>query len=126
MTPYSPQLRGTLDRLSHCHGTCLSMAVNHCLALGGEHARPQHMRLMLDCVDICALARDAVLRKSQFHTSILALCAEICGTCGKACDELGQMEECAAACRACMEACRQAARLDHAGTLTAAERITPG
>jgi hypothetical protein len=125
MSPYSAQLQDNLRKLSDCHGTCLSMALTHCLEMGGEHARPQHLRLMLDCADICALARDAILRKSQFHTSILTLCADICETCAKACEALGQMDDCVAACRACMTACRTSARLDHAEILNMAERLAP-
>jgi hypothetical protein len=34
----------------HCHAICLSTAMTHCLEMGGEHARPQHLRLML-CLD---------------------------------------------------------------------------
>jgi hypothetical protein len=125
MTPYSPQLQDTLGKLSHCHDMCLSMALTHCLEMGGEHARPQHIRLMLDCVAICDTARDAILRKSQFHSGILSLCADICETCAAACASLGQMEDCVAACRACMKACREAARQDHAEIITAAERVVP-
>src|SRR3569623_1284761 len=112
MTPYSPQLQDTLHKLSQCHDLCLSMAMTYCLERGGDHARPQHIRLMMDCETICALAHDAILRKSQFHTGILTLCADICETCGQACAALGQMEACVAACQACTDACRQAARLD--------------
>lgn len=122
---YSPQLQDTLEKLSACHDTCLSMAINHCLEMGGAHARPQHMRLMLDCVEICGLAHGAILRKSQFHALILSLCADICETCAKACAALGDMEECVAACRACMTACRIAARQDHEEALAAAARAEP-
>jgi len=127
MTPdmhaYSPQLRDNLDKLGACHDMCLSMAMTFCLEMGGAHARPQHIRLMLDCAGMCDTARDAILRKSQFHTGILTLCADICEACGKACAALGRMEDCVETCRACAEACRLSARLDHAEILTAAERV---
>jgi len=125
MHTYSAQLQDSLEKLSACHQMCLSMALTFCLETGGEHARPQHIRLMLDCAGICAFARDAILRKSQFHSGILTLCADICETCGKACAALEQMEDCAETCRACAEACRVSARLDHAEIIRAAERMAP-
>jgi hypothetical protein len=126
MNHCSAQLQDTLDKLAQCHETCLSMALTHCLEIGGAHARPQHLRLMLDCSSFCGLAEDAILRKSQFHASILSLCADICETCAGACEALGRMETCVAACRACMASCRVSARIDHGDVLATAERLPPG
>lgn len=106
-----------LEALAHCSLTCHSMALVHCLELGGEHARPQHVRLMLDCAKICATTAELLAHKSQFHTQIAALCVEICETCGEDCEKLGQMEECVSACRACAEKCREISRSEHAAAL---------
>ena len=125
MNPYSTELQDCLDKLAQCHRTCLSMALTHCLEMGGEHARPQHLRLMLDCASFCALTEDAILRKSQFHASILKLCADICETCAEACRALGQMDACVTACEVCTTACRTSARLDHGEILKMAERLPP-
>lgn len=125
MNQLSQQTQAAIEALQHCHATCHSMAMTHCLEMGGEHARPQHLRLMLDCADICAATAGFLLRKSQFHTQIVTLCADVCETCAADCEAIGGMEESAAACRACADACRIAARLDHAELLAMASRLPP-
>ena len=125
MSHYSRQIRDCLHRLGECSDVCLSMVFTDSLEAGGEQSRPQHLRLMYDCAAFCALTRAALLRKSQFHASILALCADICDTCAEDCAALNQMDNCVAACRACADACRVAARLDHAELLHMAERLPP-
>lgn len=125
MQPYSAQIEDCMVKLLRCHNICLGMAMTHCLEKGGEHARPQHLRLMLDCADICAVTADFLARKSQFHTQSCAFCADICDTCAADCAQIGQMEESEEACRAAAEACRIAARLDHAELLGMASKLPP-
>lgn len=125
MHPFSGQIEDCMRKLQHCHKTCLGMAMTHCLEMGGEHARPQHIRLMLDCAQICAATADFLARKSQFHTRLCALCADICDTCGADCQKIGDMRPCVEACRACATACREAARLDHAEILKMASELPP-
>jgi hypothetical protein len=121
----SQQARDAVEALQHCHATCHSMAMIHCLELGGEHARPQHLRLMLDCAGICAFTADALGRKSQFHTRFAALCAEVCETCAADCAALGEMDECGAACRDCARLCRELSRPEHAEILDMASQLPP-
>src|ERR1700754_1167611 len=83
MNQLSHQTRDTIEALQHCHVTCHTMAMTHCLEMGGEHARPQHLRLMLDCAAFCAFTADALGRKSQFHSRFATLCADVCETCGE-------------------------------------------
>ena len=125
MKPYSSQIEETMRALRHCHHTCHGMAMTHCLEMGGEHARPQHIRLMLDCAQICATTADFLARKSQFHTQLCAFCADICETCGADCEKIGDMQACVEACRDCAQACREAARLDHAEILKMASELPP-
>lgn len=77
--------------------------------MGGEHARPEHMKLMLDCADICRTAADFMLRGSPRHGMICQSCAEICEACAEDCERIGEMTECVEACRACAESCREMA-----------------
>ncbi|HEY3777504.1 MAG TPA: four-helix bundle copper-binding protein [Rhizomicrobium sp.] len=123
---FSAQVRASMDALARCHVTCLSMAMTHCFELGGEHTRPQHIRLMLDCAAVCALASDMLARKSQFHNRICALAAEICEVCAEDCERLGQMETCVRACREAAALSRETARLDHAEILAMASQLPPG
>lgn len=117
MNQLSNKAQETLRALAHCQTTCHAMALIHCLELGGDHARPQHIRLMLDCSEICGVTGTFLAHKSQFHTQLCALCVEICETCAEDCEKLGQMEDCVAACRACAALCREMARSNHAAAL---------
>lgn len=117
MNQLSQQTQQALQSLAHCSSTCQSMALVHCLEMGGEHARPQHLRLMLDCSEICATTATFLAHKSQFHAQLCALCVDICETCAEDCQKLGQMEECVAACRDCATICRELSRADHAAAI---------
>jgi hypothetical protein len=125
MNQLSQQVREAVAALQRCHAICLSMAMTHCLEMGGEHARPQHLRLMLDCAGMCAFTADALGRKSQFHTRFAALCAEVCQTCAEDCAALGEMEDCVEACRDCARLCREISRPEHAETLGMASQRSP-
>lgn len=126
MNQLSRQVRQAIAALQHCQATCFSMAMIHSLEMGGEHARPQHLRLMLDCAAFCAFVTDTLGRKSQFHNRFAALCAEVCETCAKDCEALGGMDDCVTACRDCARHCTGVARLDHAELLEIASQIPPG
>jgi hypothetical protein len=122
MNQFDSQIRDCMERLSHSHTMCLSMAMTHCLEAGGRHARPQHLRLMMDCAAFCALTNDMLAHKSQFHNAVCGLCADICETCAEDCERLDGMEDCAAACRGAAESCRVAAKRDHAAIIDKGSR----
>ena len=111
--------------LRECHAVCLSTAMVHCLERGGEQARPQHLRLMLDCAAAASFAADALGRKSQFHNGIAALTADISEVCARDCIALGGMEACVDACEKSALLCRKVARLDHAEIWGMAARLPP-
>jgi hypothetical protein len=83
------------------------MAMTHCLEMGGEHVKPLHFRLMMDCAAVCATTADLLAHKSQFYREITALCVDVCIACANDCRTLSGMEECVAACLSCAEACRE-------------------
>jgi hypothetical protein len=80
----SPEMQACMDACHDCHMTCLSMAMNHCLEVGGRHVEPQHMRIMLDCAQICSVALDFMAGSSEHHRHICRECAEICRACAGA------------------------------------------
>lgn len=125
MNQLSRQLQNAIQTLQHCHATCHAMAMLHCLEMGGEHARPQHIHLMMDCAALCAFTADALGRKSQFHSRFAALCGDLCRTCAEDCEALGGMEDCVKACRDCDQVCAELARLEHAEILEMASRLPP-
>lgn len=93
---------------SECHDICLQ-TVTHCLQRGGEFAAGEHVRLLLDCAEICRTNADFMLRGSDFHNATCAVCADVCTRCAEACERLAdasKLNECVDACRRCAASCR--------------------
>ncbi len=98
-----------IDACLKCYQTCLGMSTGHCLELGGEHARPDHIRLMLACAETCRATAHVMLIGSPHHKHLCAECADICADCAAECERLGDMDACVQACRECAESCRKMA-----------------
>jgi hypothetical protein len=110
MHAYSQQELECIKTCQSCSATCYGMAMTHCLEVGGDHVRPQHFRLMLECARLCDTAADLMLSKSRFHRQLCEICAEACDACLESCSKLDGMEECAAICRVCAQHCRHMAQ----------------
>jgi hypothetical protein len=106
MNQFSVETRNSMEEALRCHAVCLATGMTQCLETGGDHVKPQHFRLMIDCAAACQFAADMMAHKSQFHRQSCLLCAEICETCAKDCEGMTGMEACVAACRACAQSCR--------------------
>ena len=106
-----PEVERCIKNCEDCHHVCIE-AVQHCLEKGGRHAEASHVRLLLDCAQICQTSADFLLRGSDLHPLTCGACAEVCARCAEACDRMGDdeaMRRCAEACRRCAESCRQMA-----------------
>jgi hypothetical protein len=96
-----------LDSFSVCTETQM-----HCLEMGGDHAAPDHLRLLQDCAEICQLAATFMLRKSELSTDLCELCAEAAEACAVSCDQFAddvKMATCAEVARRTAESCRRMA-----------------
>lgn len=109
MHQMSTEMQACIDDCLRCHGTCLGMAMTHCLETGGRHVEPGHFRLMMACAEICRAAANLMLIGTAHHRRSCALCAEICEDCARSCAELDDMQDCVEACRRCAESCRRMA-----------------
>ncbi|MFY9288691.1 MAG: four-helix bundle copper-binding protein [Alphaproteobacteria bacterium] len=91
-----------------CRTECQETLFNHCLKEGGKHVEAEHVKLMMDCIQICQVSADFMTRGSKLHESVCAACADICEACAKSCDAIGgeKMKQCAEACRRCAKTCR--------------------
>lgn len=103
------EMKRCIEDCHQCHMTCLATAMSHCLEMGGRHAEPEHMRLMLDCAEICQTAMNFMVRHSAQHAVICRACAEICRACAASCERVGDMQECVDACLRCAESCERMA-----------------
>ena len=104
-----PKMKACIDSCRSCEQACAS-SVAHCLELGGKHAAPEHITLLLDCAGICATAGNFMVRGSHHSAHLCGECAEICDACGKSCEQFSDdamMRRCADACRQCAKACRE-------------------
>lgn len=99
-----------IDNCTECGRVCLETVI-WCLQQGGDHAAPSHIRLLLDCAEICRTSADFMIRGSDFHAQTCGLCADICERCAESCGEMeGEtMRRCAEVCRRCVESCRRMA-----------------
>lgn len=108
----SPEMRQCIENCLDCHAICLE-TITHCLRMGGKHAEASHIRLMMDCVQICQTSADFMLRGSDLHGRTCGVCAEVCARCAEDCERLAGddelMRRCAEMCRRCAESCRKMA-----------------
>lgn len=105
------EMQQCIENCLTCHSVCLQ-TVTHCLTKGGHHAEAAHIRLLLDCVEICQTSANFMLRSSDFHARTCGVCAEICQRCADDCARFGDdqmMQECAQICRRCAESCQRMA-----------------
>ena len=91
-----------------CHARCISM-INHCLTLGGRYADSAHIRLLMDCAQMCSITADFMARASSFHDRTCHLCAELCRSCAESCTRVAgddqTAKQCAELCLRCAESC---------------------
>ncbi|MBX2989384.1 MAG: four-helix bundle copper-binding protein [Bdellovibrionaceae bacterium] len=93
-----------------CHQICEQLMF-HSLEKKGEHADADHIRLLHDCAEICAITANFLMRDSTFHHRACEVCAEICRACAEDCEDFEEedeaLETCAAACRTCAQSCER-------------------
>ncbi len=107
----SQEMQACIATCQECHSTCLQ-TVTYCLQQGGRHAEAAHIRVLLDCAELCQTSANFMLRGSELHGRICGVCAEVCERCAQDCDQFGddpQMRACAEACRRCAGSCRHMA-----------------
>lgn len=102
-----------IEECLSCHAVCTE-TVTHCLQMGGPHAEPRHITMLLDCAQICRASADFMLRMSELHGLTCGVCADICDRCAVDCERFSDDEvmlDCAEVCRSCAESCREMERM---------------
>lgn len=103
------ELQQCIENCNRCHDICMQTAI-YCAKKGGDHAESNHLRLLADCIQICATSKDFMLRESPLHVETCRACAVVCEQCANDCERMGddqQMKECAMVCRSCAESCHE-------------------
>jgi hypothetical protein len=109
MPQTNQRMQDCIRECQECHKTCLHIAMNHCLELGGKHVEPNHFRLMMACAEICQISANMMLIGTDLHKLTCGVCARICEQCAADCERVGDMDECVQACGKCAQSCRQMA-----------------
>lgn len=122
--PQKNRMQECTENCIECHRVCLE-TVLWCLQEGGDHAVASHIKLLLDCAEICQTSANFMVRGSDFHTRTCRVCAEICERCAESCEQMGEgelMRQCVEACRRCARSCREMAE---AGIMEGEENNRP-
>ncbi|MGE0683493.1 MAG: four-helix bundle copper-binding protein [Candidatus Binatia bacterium] len=106
------EMKRCIQLCQDCHALCIQV-IGHCINLGGRHATPEHIRLLLDCAQICTTTADYMARESVLHQRVCSLCSEICMRCAESCEQVAGddqlVKQCAEMCRRCAESCKKMA-----------------
>ncbi len=112
MQHMSAEMQQCIQHCTDCHRICVE-TTTHCLQMGGKHAEGSHIRLLLDCAQICQTSADFMLRGSDLHPRVCGVCSEVCERCAQDCERVDrsdqQMKACADRRRRCAESCRRMA-----------------
>ena len=106
------ELRKCIHLCQDCHTLCVQM-IGQCLRLGGRHAAHDHIRVLMDCAQMCMIAADYLTRESVIHGRVCGVCAEICRLCAESCEQVAAddqlVKRCAEMCRRCADSCKHMA-----------------
>lgn len=95
-------------KLCHeCHAMC-NQTIAQCLRLGGNHAAPDHIKLFIDCAQMCTITADYLTRELIIHDRVCKVCADVCRLCAESCEKVAGdnlVKQCADLCRRCAESC---------------------
>ncbi len=111
LEPFDEVTQRAIEDVNECALVCVE-TVAYCLRMGGEHADPDHITVLMDCGEVCTLASSYVLRRSEFAARVLGLTADVCERCAESCERFSDdewMMDCAESCRNCAQSCREAA-----------------
>jgi hypothetical protein len=105
----SAPVQDCIDDCTDCRNTCKEVLFQHCFEIGGRHVEKKHVNLMVDCIEICQMTANLLLRGSESAPKLREICADICERCAASCDDLRdeEMLRCAETCRNCADMCRE-------------------
>ena len=115
----SDDLRRCVQATADCHQYSIE-TIAYCRHRGGAYADATHLRLLLDCAELCQTTTDFILRGSDLSPALCHLCAEVAERSALSCDQFGddrQTRACAEACRRCALLCREMTRAAASGSL---------
>ena len=70
-------MKACIDECRASHQVCVETA-RYCLDTGSAHVASAHLRLLIDCAEVCQATANAMLRDSVVHKTLCSACADIC------------------------------------------------
>jgi hypothetical protein len=105
-------MRECIDNCLSCYAICEETKA-HCIRTGGRHVEAEHLGTLADCIRLCEMSANFMLRTSELHGEVCRVCAEACERCARSCEQVDKNDEvmrrCAEECRRCAASCRQMA-----------------
>jgi hypothetical protein len=98
-----------MDDCCMCGSMC-SETTMRCMTKGSM--TPQMMTMLQDCIQMCQMACDCMMRHSTMAGKVCTMCAEMCMSCASMCEKMGgdEMKRCAEMCKRCAESCKAMAK----------------
>lgn len=99
------------ENCENCYRICIQTVV-HATRQTDHPLHESHLRLLMDCADICHTCANFLLRGSDMHPPVCRACATICEFCAEFCGEGrgdAQIRLCEQVCLRCSESCAQLA-----------------
>jgi hypothetical protein len=102
----SREMQTCIDNCLECASVC-EQTLSYCLSQGGKHVEGKHLKILMDCVDICYTSARVMARGSDLHVITCRACAEICRACADECNTMDDetMKRCAIVCEKCASSC---------------------
>jgi hypothetical protein len=104
-------LQDCQENCEACYRVCLQTLV-HATRHSAHPVHESHLRLLMDCIDICHACANFLLRGSDLRAQVCRACAAICERCAELCGQRrddAQIRLCEQACLRCSESCAQLA-----------------
>jgi hypothetical protein len=110
--PITTEMRRCIEAASDSYSACTE-TLTYSLDGRFELTDPRHLRLLIDCAEVCQTTENALLRASELGQLLATVCAEACEKVAESCRRLDaadeQLGECADVCMRCADCCRELA-----------------
>jgi hypothetical protein len=101
----SEEMRQCIDATSQCYNVCTETLTHS--------SNAEHVRLLIDCCEICQTTQNTLLRASDLGMMLAAVCVEACEKAAWSCRRIDtsdeQLNECAEMCDRTANCCRRLA-----------------
>jgi hypothetical protein len=108
-TTFSVNMHECIDNCLEASKVCQS-CLQHCLSLGGKHAQPEHISLLLETAEICHVTATFMLATSKFTHELAGVCSRVCDAAAQSLNEMDpedpHMVKCMTICKKTADACR--------------------